>query len=49
MPADHKWFTRLAVSAVIVETLEGLKLSYPSVNAATRKELETAKRALLKE
>jgi PPK2 family polyphosphate:nucleotide phosphotransferase len=48
IPADNKWFTRLAVSAVIVDTLESLKLSYPTVDAAKRKELEAAKKALLK-
>jgi PPK2 family polyphosphate:nucleotide phosphotransferase len=48
VPADHKWFTRLVVSAVIVETLESLKLSYPKVDAAKRKELEEAKKLLLK-
>jgi polyphosphate kinase 2 (PPK2 family) len=46
IPADNKWFTRAAVAAVIVETLEDLKLEYPKVDPATRKELEAA-RALL--
>lgn len=48
VPADHKWFTRLVVSGVVVETLESLKLSYPKVDAAKRKELEQAKKLLLK-
>jgi PPK2 family polyphosphate:nucleotide phosphotransferase len=48
IPADNKWFTRLAVSAVIVDTLESLKLAYPKVDAAKRKELEAAKKVLLK-
>jgi PPK2 family polyphosphate:nucleotide phosphotransferase len=48
VPADNKWFTRLVVSAVIVETLESLGLCYPKVDEAKRKELEAAKRALLK-
>jgi PPK2 family polyphosphate:nucleotide phosphotransferase len=46
VPADNKWFTRLVVAAAIVETLEDLKLAYPEVNPATRKELRAA-RALL--
>ena len=46
IPADNKWFTRAAVAAVIVETLEDLKLEYPKANPATRKELQAA-RALL--
>jgi PPK2 family polyphosphate:nucleotide phosphotransferase len=48
VPADNKWFTRLVVAAVVVDTLEKLKLSYPKVDAAKRKELEEAKKLLLK-
>lgn len=47
IPADHKWFMRLAVAEVIAATLEGLNLSYPKVDAEKQKELETA-RVLLK-
>lgn len=46
VPADNKWFTRLAVAAAIVQTLEDLKLSYPSVDADQRKELQAAQAAL---
>jgi len=46
VPADHKWFTRLVVASAIVETLEGLGLGYPKVNAAKRKELEEARKLL---
>ena len=46
IPADNKWFTRAAVAAVIVETLESLKVEYPKVDPPKRKELEAA-RALL--
>ncbi|MGA8761899.1 MAG: polyphosphate kinase 2 family protein [Candidatus Sulfotelmatobacter sp.] len=48
VPADNKWFTRLTISAAIVETLEELKLSYPKVDAAKRKELAAARKALEK-
>ncbi|MFY9911462.1 MAG: polyphosphate kinase 2 family protein [Candidatus Sulfotelmatobacter sp.] len=48
VPADNKWFTHLVVAAAIVETLEELDLSYPKVDAAKRKEIEEAKKALLK-
>lgn len=48
IPADNKWFTHLAVSAAIVETLEELALAYPEVDAAKRKELEAARKALAK-
>jgi PPK2 family polyphosphate:nucleotide phosphotransferase len=46
IPADHKWFTRLAVAQVIVDALERLELEYPSVTAAKKEELEQARKAL---
>ncbi len=48
IPADNKWFTHLAVSAAIVETLEELGPAYPQVDAAKRKELQAARQTLLK-
>ena len=47
VPADNKWFTRLVVSTVVVDTLESLNLSYPKVDEAKRKELEAAKKLLI--
>jgi polyphosphate kinase 2 (PPK2 family) len=49
VPADNKWFTRLVISTVIVETLESLDLSYPKMDETKRKELEGAKKELLRE
>jgi PPK2 family polyphosphate:nucleotide phosphotransferase len=46
VPADNKWFTRLVVAAAIVETLEDLKVAYPKVDPATRKELQAARTML---
>jgi PPK2 family polyphosphate:nucleotide phosphotransferase len=46
VPADNKWFTRLVISTVVVETLESLNLSYPKVDDAKRKELAAAKKLL---
>jgi polyphosphate kinase 2 (PPK2 family) len=48
VPADNKWFTRLVISAVVVETLEEMGLAYPTVDAEKRKQLNAAKKALLK-
>ncbi len=48
IPADHKWFTHLAVAAVVVETLEELDLSYPKVDAQKKKELAAARKELEK-
>jgi len=46
VPADHKWFTRLVVAAAIVDTLEGLDLSYPKVDPQKQKQLEEARQFL---
>ena len=49
VPADKKWFTRLVVAAAIVESFWKLKLAYPRVGDATRKELALARNALTSE
>ncbi len=46
IPADNKWFTRLAVSEVIVQTLESLDLHYPIVTDEHRAEIAEAKKIL---
>ncbi len=46
VPADNKWFTRLAVAAAVIDTLEDLDLHFPKVDKAKRKELAAA-RAIL--
>jgi PPK2 family polyphosphate:nucleotide phosphotransferase len=46
IPADKKWFTRLAVSEVIVKKLESMKLQYPVVTEEHEKELAAAKKML---
>jgi PPK2 family polyphosphate:nucleotide phosphotransferase len=48
IPADNKWFTRLAVAAAIVDTLEDLNLSYPKLGPQKQKELQAARRVLLR-
>jgi PPK2 family polyphosphate:nucleotide phosphotransferase len=48
IPADNKWFARLAVAAAIVDTLEDLDLSYPKLDPQKEKELEAAKKTLLR-
>jgi hypothetical protein len=49
MPADNKWYTRLAVAAVIIETLASLDLHYPKVTRAERKALAAARVLLERE
>jgi PPK2 family polyphosphate:nucleotide phosphotransferase len=46
VPADKKWYTRLVVSAAIIDALEELNLRYPTVDAAQRKELKAARKLL---
>ena len=49
IPADHKWFTRLAVVAAIDEAMRGLDLHYPAVPPEQMAALEEARRALERE
>jgi PPK2 family polyphosphate:nucleotide phosphotransferase len=49
VPADHKWFTHIAVSSAIIQTLKGLDLQFPKVDKERRKQLKTARQTLLKE
>jgi PPK2 family polyphosphate:nucleotide phosphotransferase len=46
VPADHKWFTRLAIAEVIIETLESMDLHFPIVDRRKRRELAAARRRL---
>jgi PPK2 family polyphosphate:nucleotide phosphotransferase len=48
IPADHKWFTHLTVSDIIVEILKGLKLEYPSLTGEQAAQLAKARAALRK-
>jgi PPK2 family polyphosphate:nucleotide phosphotransferase len=49
VPADHKWFTRLVVAAVLVETLRGLGVDYPKFDSARRGELAKIRATLERE
>ena len=49
VPADKKWFARLVISEIIVQTLEGLKLKFPSLGKDELKQLEESKRKLMEE
>lgn len=46
IPADHKWFTRMAVSYFINEKLKSLNLQYPEVDEAHRQELLKSRQLL---
>src|SRR5258705_94703 len=47
IPADNKWFTRLAVGSAIIETLGQLDLAFPDVDEAKKKELQAVRDSLL--
>ena len=46
VPADKKWFTRLAVSEIIVKKMRELDMKYPIVSEAHRQNLLEAKKLL---
>jgi len=47
IPADNKWFTRLAVVAALIEKLESLGLRYPKVTKEQRAALAVAREGLV--
>lgn len=49
IPADKKWFMRLAVSEIIVKEMKKLKPDYPKLSTEQLSELEQAKKILLNE
>jgi PPK2 family polyphosphate:nucleotide phosphotransferase len=46
IPADEKWFTRLAIAQVIIDTMEKLNLRFPHLTHKKRRELGKARRRL---
>ncbi len=48
VPADDKDNARLAVSQIVLDALEGLKMAYPKTTAKRRQELESIRKQLAK-
>ena len=48
VPADDKENARLIVSQIVLDTLEGLKMSYPKTGAKRQQELQTIRKRLAK-
>jgi PPK2 family polyphosphate:nucleotide phosphotransferase len=48
VPADHKWFTRLVVSAAIVDALGRLDLALPEMSTTEQRALKVARAALMR-
>ena len=46
IPADHKWFMRLAIAEIVVEALDGLDLAFPKPSDAHLEELAAARKRL---
>src|SRR5688500_11143586 len=46
VPADRKWFTRLVVSAVVIDAIQSLDPRFPEVDPKTRAEFKKTKAAL---
>lgn len=49
VPADDKWYTRLAIASIIYRQFAKLDLSYPHVSRAQKEELERARLELMGE
>ncbi|MDX6500474.1 MAG: hypothetical protein QOG23_3734 [Blastocatellia bacterium] len=46
IPADHKWFTHVAVADIIVSKLKSLNLKYPTLDKDRKQELKRAREIL---
>ncbi|KIC63379.1 polyphosphate kinase 2 family protein [Chryseobacterium taiwanense] len=46
LPADDKWFARVAAIQIIIDTLEKMNLQYPSLSKKDRADLQEAKEQL---
>jgi hypothetical protein len=46
IPADDKWFARVAAIQIIIDALEDMKLKFPKLSEADQKELASAKKQL---
>jgi len=46
VPADNKWFARLVVASAVIDAMEGMKLAFPKVDRAKRRELAATRAAL---
>ncbi|KQT16890.1 polyphosphate--nucleotide phosphotransferase [Chryseobacterium sp. Leaf404] len=46
IPADNKWFARLAAIQIIIETLEKMDLKFPELSEEDKKGLDEAKKQL---
>ncbi len=46
VPADHKWFTQLVVSSIVIEKLRSLHLHFPKLSSKEKKQMARARAEL---
>jgi PPK2 family polyphosphate:nucleotide phosphotransferase len=49
IPADKKWFTRIAISKIIIDTFKSMKLQLPELSDTEKLKLEDCRNRLLNE
>ncbi|WP_312304332.1 polyphosphate kinase 2 family protein [Chryseobacterium sp.] len=49
LPADNKWFARVAAIQIIIDTLEKMNLKYPTLSDKDTEDLQKAKKQLMAE
>jgi PPK2 family polyphosphate:nucleotide phosphotransferase len=49
IPADHKWFAHVLIAEIVVRTLDGLDLAFPTPTAAQHARLQRARRQLARD
>jgi len=49
IPADHKWFTRIAVADILLNNMKDLRCTYPEVGKGAKRDLANARRLLERE
>ena len=49
IPADHKWYSHVAIGSIIVETMKKMKIKIPTLSEKNKAALELAKQDLIKD
>jgi hypothetical protein len=47
VPADHKWFSRLATAAILALALQAIDPAYPAADSAVREEMTQVRAELV--
>jgi hypothetical protein len=49
IPADKKWFTRIAISSIIVDTFKAMNMKLPELSESEKARLEECRKRLMDE